>query len=58
MTLACDDAKSKLVGVVTVADVDVEKLLADFVWCRFGSRSLVIKSNFRSDFEHKVWSRF
>ena len=25
------------------------------VWCRFGS--LVIKSNFCPDFEHKVWSR-
>ena len=28
------------------------------VWCRFGSWSLVIKSNFCPDFEHKVWSRF
>ena len=28
------------------------------VWCRFGSLSLVIKSNFWPDFDHKVWSRF
>ena len=28
------------------------------VWCRFGSWSLDIKSNFCPDFEHKVWSRF
>ena len=27
-------------------------------WCRFGSWGLVIKLNFCSDFEHKVWSRF
>ena len=28
------------------------------VCCRFGSWGLVIKLNFCSDFEHKVWSRF
>ena len=28
------------------------------VWCRFGSWSLFIISNFWSDFEHKVWSGF
>ena len=28
------------------------------VWRRFGSWSLVIKSNFCTDFQHKVWSRF
>ena len=26
------------------------------IWCRCGSWSLVIKLNFCSDFEHKVWS--
>ena len=26
--------------------------------CRFGSEGLVIKLNFCSDFDHKVWSRF
>ena len=28
------------------------------VWCIFGSWGLIIKLNFCSDFEHKVWSRF
>ena len=31
-----EDANSKLVEVVTVADVDAEKRV-DVVWCRFGS---------------------
>ena len=49
MTLACEDANSKLVEVVHVADVDDEdrvgnKLLQ--IW------SLVIKLIFCSDFEH------
>ena len=52
VTLVCEDANSKLVGVVTVANDDAEKLLAT-VWCRFGCWSLVINSNFCSDFEHK-----
>ena len=47
MTLACKNANSKLVEVVTVADVD-DELVAD----------LVIKLDFCSDFEHKGWSRF
>ena len=34
-TLACKDAYSKLVGVVTVADVDDEDCVG--VCCRFGS---------------------
>ena len=29
MTLACEDANSKLVEVVTVADVDAKKLVGD-----------------------------
>ena len=41
-TLACENANSKLVEVVT--DLGAE------VW--------VIKLNFGSDFEHKVWSGF
>ena len=40
MTLACEDANSKLVEVVnTVADVDAEKRVGN----RFGSRGLAIK---------------
>ena len=43
VTLACEDANSKLVGAVTVANVDAGKLffwraqkLLATVWCRFG----------------------
>ena len=54
MTLACEDADSKLVEVVTLADVNAEKR----VRCRFGSQSLVIRLNFCSVFEQKVWSKF
>ena len=49
LTLACEDANSKLVEVFTVADVDAEK--------RIGSWSLLIKLIFCSDYVHKVWSR-
>ena len=57
VTLACEDANSKLVEVVTVADVDNEdgvgyNLLQIWSW------GLDIKLNLCSDFEHKVWSRF
>ena len=57
MTLACEDGNSKLVEVVTVADVDGENHVGNSllqIWeLRFGH-----KDNFCSDFEHKVWSRF
>ena len=56
MTLACEDANSKLVEVVTVADVTAEKRFDDSlvqIWKRkFGNKLI-----FCSDFEHKVWSR-
>ena len=52
MALACEDANSKVVEVVSVANADDEHRVG-----RFGSRGLVIKLNFCSDFEHKVWSR-
>ena len=52
MNLACEDANSKIVEVVTVADVDAEKHV------NYGLVPiLVIKLIFCSDFEHKV-SRF
>ena len=65
MTLACEDAYSKLVEVVTVADVVVRIMLATACY-RFGSWSLVLKLNFfqtsstRSgqDFEVEVQTRF
>ena len=54
MTLACEDAISKLVDVVTVADEDrVGNNLLQISNC-----GLVKKLNFCSDIEHKVWSRF
>ena len=47
MTLACEDANSKLVEVLTVADVDAENRVV-------GNSLLQIYSYF----ELKVWSRF
>ena len=58
--MACEDANSKLVEVVTVTGVEAEIRVDDSlvqIWkLRFGH-----KINFLSripDFEHKVWSRF
>ena len=52
VTLACEDANSKLVEVVNVADVDSEDHVGNSllqIWeLTFGP----------SDFEHKGWSRF
>ena len=47
MTLACEDANSNLVEVVTIADVDLmlRIMLADL--------GAVLKLNFCSEFEHK-----
>ena len=47
MTLACEDANSKLVEVVTVADVDAEKYVDD-----------ILGQNWKLKFGHKaeVWS--
>ena len=57
MTLACEDANSKLVEVVTVDDIDAEDHVGNSllqIWrLTFGP-----KANFCSDFEHKGWSRF
>ena len=55
MTLACEDANSKLVD--TVADIEAEARVGKVCW-RFESRGLVIKHNFCSDFQYKVLSRF
>ena len=57
VTLACKDASLKFVEIVTDPDVEMRIMLAK-ICCRFGSLGLVIKLNFCSDFEHKVWSRF
>ena len=53
MTLACEDANSKLVEVVTVADVDSEDHVGNSllqIWeLTFGPKTKLF-----SDFEHKV----
>ena len=55
--MMCGDANSKLVEVVTVADVDAQKSADNGlvqIWkLKFGCRI-----NFCLDFEHTVWSRF
>ena len=53
MTLACEDANSKLVEVVTVADVDDEKRFDDS-FMHFWKLKFGHKAKFCSDFEHKV----
>ena len=57
MTLACEDAYSKLVEVVTVADVSVEDHVGNSllqIWeLTFGPKTKLF-----SDFEHKGWSDF
>ena len=57
MTLACEDANSKLVEVVTVANVDSEDHVGNSllqIWeLMFGHKTKLF-----SDFEHKGWSRF
>ena len=50
----CEDANSKLVDVVTVADDDHVGNNLLQIW----KLRMVKKLNFCSDFEHKVWSRF
>ena len=57
VTLACEDANSKLVEVVTVPDVDSEDHVGNSllqIWeLTFGPKTKLF-----SDFEHKGWSRF
>ena len=57
MTLACEDGNSKLVDIVTVANVDDDDRVGNSllqIWeLRFDH-----KAKLCSDFEHKVWSRF
>ena len=56
MTLACEDDNSKLVEVVTVADVDAEKRV-DMCLVQIWNLKFGHKVIFSSDFEHKVLSR-
>ena len=57
MTLACEDDNSKLVEVVTVADVSDEDRVGNRLLHTWELR-LGNKANFCSDFEHKVSSKF
>ena len=50
MTLACEDANSKLVEVVTVAEKRVDHSSVQIWKLKFGH-----EAEFCSDFEHKVW---
>ena len=52
VTLACEDANSKLVEVFAVADIDA----ADHVGNTF-LQTWELRFGHCSDFEHKVWSR-
>ena len=58
MTLACEDANSKLADIVTVADVDNEERvvnsLVEILKLRFGEN---LKHNFGQDFKAEIWSR-
>ena len=57
MTLACEDAYSKLVDVVTVADVSDEDCVGNSL-LQIWKLRLVKKLNFSSDFEHKFGQDF
>ena len=72
MTQACEDVNSKLVDVVTVADVDDEDHVGNSllrIWKLRFSRKVkflfsaqclvkILKLKFRHDFEAGVWSVF
>ena len=49
MALACEDANSKLIDVVTVADVDDEERVDDS-WVK------ISKQKFGQNIEDEVWS--
>ena len=58
VTLACEDANSKLVEAVTVANVDSEKKIVDDSLVQIWKLKFGPKIIFFPDFELKVWSRF
>ena len=51
MTLACEDANSKLVDVVTVSVVDVEERVGN-------SLVEILMLKIVKDIESEIWSRF
>ena len=65
VTLACEDAYSNLVEVVTVADVSDEDRVGNSllqIWkLRFGRKAKAVQTlstTFGQDFEREVWSVF
>ena len=58
MTLACEDANSKLIEVVAVADVDYEERVGNSLLQIWKLRSGHIAKLLFKLCEHKVWSRF
>ena len=61
MTLACEDANSKLVGVVTVADVDAEDHVGNsLLICEltFGHEAKLLSTRVGQDFEVEVQAIF
>ena len=60
--LACEDANSNLVEVITVADVNDEDRVRNNllqIWKPgFGHKAKLLKLKFRQDFEAGVWSVF
>ena len=57
VTLACKNANSKLVEVVTVADVDAEDNVGNSL-LQIWELTFGLETKLFSDFEHKGWSRF
>ena len=62
VTLACEDANSKLVEVVTVADVDAQKCVDDNLEAEVWSKSQIfvqtLSTRFGQDFEVEAQPRF
>ena len=62
MTLACENTNSKLVEVVTVADVGAEKRVDNSlvqIWkLKFGHTVKFLFTRFGQEFEVKVQARF
>ena len=61
VTLACEDANSKLVNVVSIADEDrVGNNLLQILKLRFGQKTFVqtLSTRFGQDFEVEVQARF
>ena len=57
VALACEDANSKLVEVVTVADVDDKDCVGNSL-LQISELTFGPKVQLCSDFEHMVWLRF